>query len=84
MKGKEPLVQFFFDLGGGSTTAVTVIHENKIKYATIDLEGGIDNTNDIISACFEYFKKEAEKSKLQFGYAGSKLGLLVITNFQLM
>lgn len=45
-EGERTFGTVLLDLGGGSTTA-TVIHENKIKYATIDLEGGIDITNDI-------------------------------------
>lgn len=46
-------------MGGGITTA-TVIHENKIKYATIDLEGGSDVTKDI-SVVLNTSLDEAEK-----------------------
>lgn len=59
-EGERTFGTVLLDLGGGSTTA-TVIHENKIKYATIDLEGGIDITNDI-SVVLNTSKKEAEKS----------------------
>ena len=70
-EGERTFGTIILDLGGGSTTA-TVIHENKIKYATIDLEGGIDITNDI-SVVLNTSKKEAEKIKLQFGYADPSL-----------
>ncbi|MEJ6075199.1 cell division protein FtsA [Lactobacillus johnsonii] len=70
-EGERTFGTVLLDLGGGSTTA-TVIHENKIKYATIDLEGGIDITNDI-SVVLNTSKKEAEKIKLQFGYADPSL-----------
>lgn len=59
------------DLGGGSTTA-TVIHENKIKYATIDLEGGIDITNDI-SVVLNTSKKRSRKNKTTIWLCRPKL-----------
>lgn len=70
-EGERTFGSILLDLGGGTTTA-TVIHENKIKYATIDLEGGIDITNDI-SAVLNTSRKEAEKIKIEFGYADPDL-----------
>ncbi|MBD5430056.1 cell division protein FtsA [Lactobacillus sp.] len=70
-EGERTFGSIILDLGGGTTTA-TVIHENKIKYATIDLEGGIDITNDI-SAVLNTSRKEAEKIKIEFGYADPEL-----------
>lgn len=70
-EGERTFGSIILDLGGGTTTA-TVIHESKIKYATIDLEGGIDITNDI-SAVLNTSKKEAEKLKAEFGYADPSL-----------
>lgn len=70
-EGERTFGSVLLDLGGGTTTA-TVIHENKIKYATIDLEGGIDITNDI-STVLNTSKKEAEKVKIEFGYADPNL-----------
>ena len=70
-EGERTFGSILLDLGGGTTTA-TVIHENKIKYATIDLEGGIDITNDI-STVLNTSKKEAEKVKIEFGYADPEL-----------
>ena len=59
------------DMGGGSTTA-TVIHENKIKYAKVDFEGGADVTHDI-SVVLNTSSKTAEQIKLDFGYADPDL-----------
>lgn len=70
-EGERTFGAIILDLGGGTTTA-TVIHENKIKYATIDLEGGSDITNDI-SVVLNTSKNEAEKIKREFGYADPNL-----------
>ena len=70
-EGERTFGSIILDLGGGTTTA-TVIHENKIKYATIDLEGGSDITRDI-SVVLNTSKKEAEKIKQEFGYADPEL-----------
>ncbi|MBD5432599.1 MAG: cell division protein FtsA [Lactobacillus sp.] len=70
-EGERTFGSIILDLGGGTTTA-TVIHENKIKYATIDLEGGNDITKDI-SVVLNTSKKEAEKIKKEFGYADPEL-----------
>ncbi|GBG04671.1 cell division protein FtsA [Lactobacillus rodentium] len=70
-EGERTFGSIILDLGGGTTTA-TVIHENKIKYATIDLEGGNDITKDI-SVVLNTSKKEAEKIKQEFGYADPEL-----------
>ena len=59
------------DLGGGVTTA-TVIHNNQIKYANIDFEGGSDISNDI-SVVLSTSKKDAEQIKLDYGYADPNL-----------
>lgn len=70
-EGERTFGSIILDLGGGTTTA-TVIHENKIKYATIDLEGGSDITHDI-SVVLNTSQKEAEKIKREFGYADPSL-----------
>ena len=59
------------DLGGGVTTA-TVIHNNQIKYANIDFEGGSDISNDI-SVVLSTSKRDAEQIKLDYGYADPNL-----------
>jgi cell division protein ftsA len=70
-EGERTFGSIILDMGGGITTA-TVIHENKIKYATIDLEGGSDVTKDI-SVVLNTSLDEAEKIKRDFGYADPEL-----------
>ncbi|EEU21182.1 MULTISPECIES: cell division protein FtsA [Lactobacillus] len=70
-EGERTFGSVILDLGGGTTTA-TVIHENKIKYATIDLEGGEDVTKDI-SVVLGTSKKDAEQIKLDYGSADPEL-----------
>lgn len=70
-EGERTFGSVILDLGGGTTTA-TVIHENKIKYANIDLEGGIDITKDI-SIVLGTSKKDAEQVKLDYGFADPNL-----------
>ncbi|KRL63473.1 cell division protein FtsA [Lactobacillus psittaci] len=70
-EGERTFGSIILDLGGGTTTA-TVIHENKIKYATIDLEGGNDITKDI-SVVLGTSKHDAEQIKLDYGSADPEL-----------
>ena len=70
-EGERTFGSVILDIGGGTTTA-TVIHENKIKYATIDLEGGEDVTKDI-SVVLGTSKKDAEQIKLDYGSADPEL-----------
>ncbi|GHV97118.1 cell division protein FtsA [Lactobacillus nasalidis] len=59
------------DLGGGSTTA-TVIRDNQIKYATVDLKGAADITHDI-SVVLSTTMSDAEALKRDYGYAEPEL-----------
>ncbi|RVU70303.1 MULTISPECIES: cell division protein FtsA [Lactobacillus] len=70
-EGERTFGSIILDLGGGTTTA-TVIHEGKIKYANIDLEGGSDISNDI-SVVLSTSKKDADQIKLDYGYADPSL-----------
>lgn len=66
-EGERTFGSIILDIGGGTTSA-TVIHENKIKYATVDLEGGNDITKDI-SVVLGTSLRDAEQVKLDYGYA---------------
>ncbi|WP_125703115.1 cell division protein FtsA [Lacticaseibacillus daqingensis] len=57
------------DLGGGQTTA-SVIHDHKLKLATVDPEGGEYVTKDI-SVVLNTDLKDAEKLKRDYGTADS-------------
>lgn len=70
-EGERTFGSIILDLGGGTTTA-TVIREGQIKYANIDLEGGVDISRDI-SVVLSTSKKDAEQIKLDYGYADPKL-----------
>lgn len=70
-EGERTFGSILLDLGGGATTA-TVIHESKIKYATIDREGGSDISNDI-SVVLSTSKADAEQIKLDYGFAQAEL-----------
>lgn len=70
-EGERTFGSIILDLGGGTTTA-TVIHENQIKYANIDLEGGSDISSDI-SVVLSTSKKDAEELKIDYGFADPSL-----------
>lgn len=70
-EGERTFGSIILDLGGGTTTA-TVIREGQIKYANIDLEGGVDISRDI-SVVLSTSKKDAEQIKLDYGFADPKL-----------
>lgn len=70
-EGEKTFGTILLDCGGGSTAA-TVIHENQIKYATVDLEGASDITNDI-SIVLSTSKTEAEELKRDYGFAEPEL-----------
>lgn len=59
------------DFGGGQTTAA-VMHNDKLKYTTVDPEGGNNVTKDI-SIVLNINTKVAEKIKQSHGFASSLL-----------
>ncbi|MBS9334505.1 cell division protein FtsA [Fructobacillus sp. M1-13] len=58
------------DLAGGQSTA-SVIHDHKVKYMTVDYEGGLSVSKDI-STVLSISKDEAEAVKVKYGSADSK------------
>lgn len=59
------------DLGGGQTTAAA-LHDNKLKFATVDPEGGNNVTRDIATV-LNIPVKTAEQLKRSHGFASSLL-----------
>ncbi|MCO0832210.1 cell division protein FtsA [Fructobacillus sp. W13] len=57
------------DLAGGQSTA-SVIHDHKVKYMTVDYEGGGNVTKDI-STVLGIANQEAEAVKIKYGSADS-------------
>ncbi|MCK8617242.1 cell division protein FtsA [Fructobacillus sp. M158] len=55
------------DLAGGQSTA-SVIHDHKVKYMTVDYEGGLSVTKDI-STVLSISQDEAEAVKVKYGSA---------------
>lgn len=55
------------DLAGGQSTA-SVIHDHKVKYMTVDYEGGVSVTKDI-STVLSISNQEAEAVKVKYGSA---------------
>ncbi|MDO4912146.1 MAG: cell division protein FtsA [Lactobacillus sp.] len=70
-EGERTFGSILLDLGGGTTSA-TVIHQGKIKYANVVLNGGIDVTKDI-SVVLATSQKEAESLKHDYGFADPEL-----------
>ncbi len=58
------------DLGGGQSTA-SVLHEGQLKFSYVDQEGGEYVTKDI-STILNTTLDNAERIKLEYGYASSK------------
>lgn len=58
------------DIAGGQSTA-SVIHDHKVKYMTVDYEGGVNVTKDI-STVLSISEREAEAVKVKYGSADSK------------
>lgn len=65
--GEQDFGTVLIDLGGGQTTT-SVIHDRKLKFNHVDLEGG-DNVTKDISTVLGISYTHAEKIKRDFGYA---------------
>lgn len=68
-KGERDFGTILIDMGGGQTAA-SVIHDNQLKFAFVDPEGGEYVTKDI-SIVLNTTIENAEKLKRDFGYATS-------------
>lgn len=68
-KGERNFGSILIDLGGGQTTAA-VIHDNKLKFATVDPEGGNLVTHDI-SVVLNTTLDSAAKLQRYYGQANS-------------
>ncbi|MCI5775447.1 MAG: cell division protein FtsA [Aerococcus sp.] len=58
------------NMGGGQTTA-SVIHDNQLKFAYVDQEGGVNVTRDIATV-LNTGVENAERLKREYGYAKSE------------
>lgn len=67
--GERDFGTILIDMGGGQTAA-SVIHDNQLKFAFVDPEGGEYVTKDI-SIVLNTTLENAEKIKRDFGYATS-------------
>ncbi|MYV18116.1 cell division protein FtsA [Furfurilactobacillus milii] len=68
--GEQDFGTVIIDLGGGQTTAA-VIHDHKLKYTTVDQEGGNYITKDI-SVVLNTSLADAEKIKRDYGFANTE------------
>ncbi|HAT53896.1 MAG TPA: cell division protein FtsA [Lactobacillus sp.] len=67
--GEQDFGTVIIDLGGGQTTAA-VIHDHKLKYTTVDQEGGNYITKDI-SVVLNTSIADAEQIKRDYGFANA-------------
>lgn len=65
--GERDFGTILVDLGGGQTT-VSIIHDNQLKFAFVDQEGGEYITKDL-SVVLNTAPENAEKLKREYGYA---------------
>lgn len=65
--GEQDFGTILIDLGGGQTTA-SVVHDHKMKFTTVDNEGGEYITKDI-SVVLNTSLESAEELKRDYGYA---------------
>lgn len=65
--GEQDFGTVIIDLGGGQTTTF-IMHDRKLKFHTIDIEGG-DNVTKDISTVLSTSYNNAEKLKRNYGYA---------------
>ncbi len=66
-KGERDFGTILIDMGGGQTTA-SVIHDDQLKFAFVDPEGGDFVTKDI-SIILNTTLENAERVKREYGYA---------------
>lgn len=66
-KSEREFGTILVDMGGGQTS-VSVFHDNQLKFATVDHEGGELVTKDI-STILNTSIENAEQIKLEYGYA---------------
>ena len=69
-KSEREFGTILVDMGGGQTS-VSVFHDDQLKFATVDHEGGELVTKDI-STILNTSIENAEQIKLEYGYALSK------------
>jgi len=69
-KGERDFGTILIDMGGGQTTA-SVIHDDQLKFAFVDPEGGDFVTKDI-SIILNTTLENAERVKREYGYAISE------------
>lgn len=65
--GEQDFGTVLIDLGGGQTTT-SIIHDRKLKFNTVDLEGG-DNVTKDISTVLGTSYANAERIKRDYGFA---------------
>ena len=65
--GEQEFGTVLIDLGGGQTTT-SIIHDRKLKFNTVDLEGG-DNVTKDISTVLGTSYANAERIKRDYGFA---------------
>ncbi|CCF28670.1 cell division protein FtsA [Leuconostoc citreum] len=65
--GEQDFGTVLIDLGGGQTTT-SIIHDRKLKFNSVDLEGG-DNVTKDISTVLSTSYANAEKLKRDYGFA---------------
>ncbi|WP_302045902.1 cell division protein FtsA [Leuconostoc lactis] len=65
--GEQDFGTVLVDLGGGQTTT-SIIHDRKLKFNTVDLEGG-DNVTKDISTVLGTSYANAERIKRDYGFA---------------
>jgi len=65
--GEKDFGTILIDLGGGQTT-VSIMHDNQLKFAYVDQEGGEYMTKDI-SVVLNTAPENAERLKREYGYA---------------